>query len=266
MKLSPKARLLRYWQIALLIILGTALLTACSSAQTSTPFVPSGEVDLAGWEATYPVEYEQWAGSVHGEAYLSGDTNAPTCNDCHDSPAQGEEIVTTTLHLETPARCARCHADSEMMADYEIADDVVETYLADFHGTTIQYYAETDLSAIRDEAVCSDCHGSHAVFAADDERSSVNAANLNATCANCHADAPEGFSSAYGHYRPVKSPASSTSDSTVVFIVKLAYQALIPLVLGGMLTYIALDIFFRIKRKNTAKNESEETDESEAQS
>ena len=116
MKLSPKARLLRYWQIALLIILGTALLTACSAAQTLTPFVPSGEVDLAGWETAYPVQYDQWAGSVHGEAYLSGDTNAPTCNDCHEAPAQGEEIVTTALHLETPARCARCHADSEMMA------------------------------------------------------------------------------------------------------------------------------------------------------
>ena len=86
----------------------------------------------------------------------------------------------------------------------------------------------------------------------------MNVANLNATCANCHTDAPEGFSSAYGHYRPVKSPASSQSDSTVVFIVKLAYQALIPLVLGGMLAYIALDIFFRIKRKNTATKQDHE--------
>ena len=155
------------------------------------------------------------------------------------------------------------------MADYEIADDVVETYLADFHGTTIQYYADADPTAMRSEAVCSDCHGSHAVYSADNELSSVNAANLDATCANCHADAPEGFSSAYGHYRPVKSPASSKSDSTVVFIVKLAYQALIPLVLGSMLAYIALDVWFRIKRKGAAKKAAAnktESNESEAQS
>ena len=240
------------------------ILTACSTTTLNTAYTPdASEVDLTAWEEAYPVQYEAWAESVHGEAYLSGDTNAPTCNDCHEAPVDGETVKTTALRLETPARCARCHADSDLMAEYEIADDVVETYLADFHGTTIQYYAETDLTAVRDEAVCSDCHGSHAVYAADNELSSVHADNLQATCASCHANAPEGFTSAYGHYRPVKSPASTASDSTIVFIAKVFYQAMIPLVLGGMLVYIGLDVWFRIKRKSAKK---EETEESEGQS
>ena len=271
---NPKIFPLQLKVSLLLIVLMAIGLSACGSIPTlSSSYTPDpADVDLAAWEAAYPAQFAAWEGSVHGEAYLSGDTNAATCNDCHESPEEGVTIKTAAFHLETPSRCARCHVDSDLMADYGIADDVVSTYLADFHGTTIQYYAETDPTAARDEAVCSDCHGSHAVYAADNELSSVNAANLDATCANCHAGAPEGFSSAYGHYRPVKSPASSSSDSTVVFIVKLAYQALIPIVLGGMVAYIALDIFFRIKRKSTAKKveetteTTEESDKSEGQS
>lgn len=231
------------------------LLSACGGNATPLPtYEPNpDEVDLGYWEETFPVVYADWAASVHGEAYLAGDTNAPTCNDCHEAPVDGEEVRTAELHLSTPARCARCHDNADLMADYEVPTDVYETYLADFHGVTINYYAQTDLTAIRDEAVCSDCHGSHAIYPADNELSSVSDANLQATCANCHAGAPEAFTSAYGHYRPVQTPASSSADSTVVFIVKLLYQALIPIVLGGMLLYIALDIFFRIKRKKTAK-------------
>lgn len=259
------------------VIIGIGLLlclTACTA--TESPVYQPGsvdEADLVVWEEAYPVQYADWAESVHGEAYLSGDTNAPTCNDCHDVPEEGETVKTATFHLEIPSRCARCHDNDALMEDYDIATDVYETYLADFHGTTINYYASTDLTAMRAEAVCSDCHGSHAVFPQEDQRSMVSEANLKSTCAKCHSDATESFTSAYGHYRPVRSPASSSLDSTVVFIVKLLYQALIPITLGGMLAYIALDIFFRVKRKKTARQIVEKqtetkskSDESEVQS
>jgi hypothetical protein len=239
----------------LLMILISVFLSACGNKTIfDSTYVPDpAEVDLVDWEETFPFIYADWADSIHGEAYLSGDTNAPTCNDCHESPKEGVTINTAAYRLETPARCARCHDDSDLMAEYEIAEDVVETYLADFHGTTINYYASTDLTAMRSEAVCSDCHESHAIYPADDSCSSVNEANLQATCAKCHVDATQNFTSAYGHYRPVRSPASAKSDSVIVFVVKLLYQALIPILLGGMLAYIALDIFFRIKRKRKVK-------------
>ena len=243
------------------------LASGCSSAgDLAAVYQPDpADVDLEGWAEAYPQVYADWETSVHGTAYLSGDTHAPTCNDCHDAPVEGEVVNTAEFHLQVPNRCARCHNDDTLMAEYGVADDVYETYLADFHGTTINYYAQTDPTALRDEAVCSDCHGSHAIYPQDDDRSSVAEVNLQATCSKCHAGASEAFTSAYGHYRPIQSPAS-TVDSTVVFIVKLAYQALIPITLGGMLAYIGLDIFFRIKRKNAKQNTAPETDESEAQS
>ena len=248
------------WLWFLPIIYLATLLSACTNnGITQSTYEPdSDEVSLVDWEESYPAQYADWADSVHGEAYLSGDTNAPTCNDCHDSPKEGVIVNTATFHLEIPSRCARCHNDDSLMEQYDIATDVYETYLADFHGTTINYYAQTDQTAIRDEAVCSDCHGSHAIYPQEDERSSVAKVNLQATCAQCHPNATESFTSAYGHYRPVQSPASSTSDSTIVFIVKLLYQALIPITLGGMLAYIVLDISFRARRKKTAQKNTAE--------
>ncbi len=254
--------------VGLCLLCMTVGLAACSgTAVTPTAYTPDpADVDLEDWAEAYPEIYTDWESSVHGEAYLSGDENAPTCNDCHAAPVEGQVVNTAEFHLQVPDRCARCHNDDSLMDEYGVATDVYETYLADFHGTTIHYYAETDPTALRDEAVCSDCHGAHAIYPQDDERSSIAQVNLQTTCAKCHAGASEGFTSAYGHYRPIQSPAS-TADSTVVFIVKLAYQALIPITLGGMLAYIGLDIFFRIKRKKAKPAATEpETDESEARS
>ncbi len=265
---SPHKLLLLMSLIAVLLVSGCSSNSAVPSTYQPDP----ADVDLEGWAEAYPQIYADWESSIHGTAYLSGDENAPTCNDCHDAPVEGEVVNTAEFHLQVPNRCARCHNDDALMADYGIADDVYETYLADFHGTTIQYYAENDPTALRDEAVCSDCHDSHAVYPQDDERSSVAAVNLQTTCAKCHAGASEAFTSAYGHYRPIQDPVSK-ADTTIVFIVKLAYQALIPITLGGMLAYIGLDIFFRIKKKNTAAPAEEttetpepETNESEASS
>jgi hypothetical protein len=51
----------------------------------------------------YPKEYREWQESVHGSAYLSGDTDAPGCADCHDDPESGE-IRTAPFRLNIPSR------------------------------------------------------------------------------------------------------------------------------------------------------------------
>lgn len=230
-------------------ILMLLLLAACSPSPDLSIYAPdTADVPLRVWMRTYPIQFQEWSESVHGTAYLDGDTNAPTCNDCHDAPETA--VFDAAFHLEIPDRCGRCHSDQEMMSGYDISADVYATYLADYHGTTIAYFHATKSDSVRYEAVCSDCHGSHAVFAPDDERSSVNAVNLTATCQKCHHDATTAFTSAFGHYRPALTPVSS-AESPVVFWVKLFYQVLTPIVLGAMALYVTLDIRFRLKnRKN----------------
>lgn len=229
-------------------ILMLVLLTACSSNADLSVYAPeSTDVPLRVWMRTYPIEFKEWSESVHGVAYLAGDTNAATCNDCHDDP-ETADTGTAAFHQEIPGRCGRCHSDKEMMSGYDISADVYDTYLADFHGTTIAYYQAVDPDSIRYEAVCTDCHGSHAIHASDNESSSVHANNLTATCQKCHHEAPTAFVSAFGHYRTTLAPVSS-ADSPVVFLVKLFYQALTPIILGGMFFYILIDIRFRLKNR-----------------
>jgi hypothetical protein len=144
------------------------------------------------------------------------------------------------------------------MTQYGVSTDVYDTYLADYHGATIAYYRAMAPDTRRSEAVCSDCHGSHAIYPPEDERSTVTAANLEFTCQKCHHAATSNFAAAYGHYRPIRSPVSS-ADSPFVFVVKLLYQAMIPVTLGSMIGYIALDIRHRVKKGAGAPAHPEQT-------
>ena len=222
-------------------------LTACSTLAGSPAGVAPAPAQTGvvpeEWATRYPKEHDDWKDSVHGVAYLSGNSDAPGCTDCHGDPETGE-IQTSVFHLEIPSRCARCHADEEVMSKYGVATDVYDTYRADYHGTTIEYYRVKNPATWRYEAVCSDCHESHAVYGPDDPRSSVASANLLATCQQCHLEARPNFAAASsGHYRTTR------EASLLVYCVRLFYMILIPTVIGLMLAYIGLDISHRVRKK-----------------
>ena len=199
--------------------------------------------DEEQWATRYPREYRDWKESVHGRAYLSGDRDAPGCTDCHDDP-ESDEIRTAAFRLSIPSRCARCHDEGELMRKHGVATDVHSSYRADFHGLTIAYYRAHDSSAWRYEAVCSDCHGSHAVYESSDSRSSVAPANLLGTCRQCHAGAEANFASVVtGHFR------TDRDSSLLTYYIQLIYQILIPTIIGLMAAYIGLDISHRLRGK-----------------
>jgi 5-methylcytosine-specific restriction endonuclease McrA len=191
----------------------------------------------------YPKETREWRESVHGSAYLSGDTDAPGCTDCHDDP-ESSEIRTASFRLSIPSRCARCHDDETLMRKHEVATDVYVSYRSDFHGLTIDYYRHHDPSMWRYEAVCIDCHRSHAIYRASDSRSSIAPANLLGTCQQCHPEAEANFTSiATGHFR------TDRETSLLAYCVALIYRILIPTVIGLMAAYVALDIFHRLRKR-----------------
>lgn len=233
----------------LLALLTAQLLAACSRGSgDATSYEPApSDVTLEEWAERHPLEYKDWEASQHGQAYLAGDEDAPACTDCHGDPDTGE-VHTAAFRLEIPGRCARCHADEALMSAHEVSADVYQTYLADYHGTTIEFYRDTSPDTWRFEAVCSDCHGSHAVNGPEVAKSSVAPANLTATCQKCHHDATASFTTAFGHYRPARTPVSS-AETPLIFWVKLFYQVLTPVILGAMVGYIALDLRHRAKQR-----------------
>src|SRR5690606_3598676 len=116
--------------------------------------------------------YGAYAESVHGAALLEGDPNVPVCTDCHG--VHGIPDPDTALfRLRSPEICAQCHANEDLMEEYGISTDVFDTYVADFHGTTVAIFEQTAPHQVPNEAVCYDCHGVHNILPTTDENSMV---------------------------------------------------------------------------------------------
>ncbi len=185
--------------------------------------------------------YDIYEESVHGAALIGeGNPDVPSCIDCHgvhnvEGPSSG------SFHLFSPQICSECHADSELMDKYNVSTEVMETYVADFHGTTVLLFEEITPDQETNKPVCVDCHGVHDIRATDNPDSRVIQENLLSTWQRCHPDATANFPSAWlKHYQqtPDKAP--------LVFGVNLFYTVMIPSVIGGMILYISLDGFRRI--------------------
>ncbi len=174
--------------------------------------------------------------SVHGRALTEGSKDAPACTDCHRShdiadPKSG------AFRLKTPEICGSCHTNEPMMKKYGLSTKVLQTYLADFHGTTASLQS-SQKSAVPLTALCTDCHGVHDITKVKDPNSRVMQKNLLKTCRKCHAGATENFPAAWlSHYEP------SFSKTPLVYGVKLFYMVLIPFMIGGLALQVILHLW-----------------------
>ena len=136
--------------------------------------------------------YDLYEQSAHGEALTTGNPDVPTCTDCHGvHEIQGPD--NSPFRLFSPEICASCHGDKDLMAKYGISTDVFNTYVSDFHGTTVLLFEKYAPDQQTDKPVCIDCHGVHDIIPPEDPRSSVFEGNLLATCQRCHPDADANF-------------------------------------------------------------------------
>lgn len=181
--------------------------------------------------------YQKYLTSVHGSA-LNEENNpdVPTCIDCHGVHNIADP-TTDRFRLSSPQMCAKCHTDHARMAKYGISTEVLNTYVADFHGTTVSIFQQQSPDAETNKPVCYDCHGIHDIKWTDDPEKGLQVkANILATCQKCHPDAADNFSDAWlSHYIP------SPDKAPLVFYVNLFYKLLIPTVLGGMTLLVVMD-------------------------
>lgn len=185
--------------------------------------------------------YNLYAESVHGAALTEeNNLDVPTCIDCH-GVHNVEGPANTPFRLNSPLVCARCHTDETMMAKYGLSTDVLNTYVADFHGSTVTLFQQTAEGQETNKPVCVDCHSVHDIRKTDDPQSTVIKENLLDTCQRCHPDATTNFSAAWlSHYRP------SPQHYPVVYYVDLFYKLFIPGVLGFMALFVVSDIGRRV--------------------
>lgn len=121
-------------------------------------------------------QFAKYQESVHGRAlYQNGDPNVATCVDCHGAHEvrevndPGAEVYPTNV----PQMCAKCHADEQLMAPYEIPTNQYELYQDSVHGLAL--LERQDLRA----PSCATCHGTHGAAPPGFEE----VANV---CGSCH--------------------------------------------------------------------------------
>ena len=130
-------------------------------------------------------EVKEFASSIHGRARGQGDTNAPSCADCHGATHKVVEASAADSPVNSknlPSTCGHCHSDPKLAQKYLFAGTrPVEAYEASVHARAIREGKKA--------AACNDCHGTHAILPPSDPRSPISKRNVGSTCGKCHAQA-----------------------------------------------------------------------------
>ena len=87
------------------------------------------------------------AGSAHASGVIDdGDPDLPSCTTCHSGHSEvGIGKAARDLRMGMP--CMGCHGDQDLMGKYDLSTDVVDTYLQDFHGTSLHLYQRDGTAA-----------------------------------------------------------------------------------------------------------------------
>jgi cytochrome b subunit of formate dehydrogenase len=177
-------------------------------------------------------EYVQ---SIHGQAIARGNTLAPVCTDCHGIhtiKAPGVSGSASADESLTRDSCAGCHQGVRLTQEFGVAGNRVSSYLDSYHGLASQGGSVV-------AANCSSCHGVHNILPSSDPRSTINPANLDATCGQCHKGVTTRFTRAKVH---VDIDGGQTKDAGTVAVrwIRWFYVPLILLVIGGMFLHNAI--------------------------
>ncbi|MDD5616546.1 MAG: cytochrome c3 family protein [Candidatus Methanoperedens sp.] len=127
-------------------------------------------------------DYKQ---SIHWDAITKGHPEAATCTDCHGihEIRAISDNKSSSNHQNSPATCAKCHANSEIMSAwyYGIKADRMDTYKESFHWKALK-------NGYKVVATCADCHENHITKSHTDPASTTYPDNLPRTCGKegCH--------------------------------------------------------------------------------
>jgi formate dehydrogenase gamma subunit len=229
------------------ILKGNLKAASCNDCHGVHDILPASDPRSLIWKQNVPSTcgkchtqvFDVYRESIHGTALKAGVLEAPACDDCHGEHrilAPGNPRSPVYMANVSQATCSRCHANIQLMARFNIPGNRVPTYENSYHGLAAQAGQQT-------VANCASCHGVHNIFPSSDPRSTVNKANLAATCGKCHPNAGTRF--AIG---PVHSLPASTVGGRVLDFVKVFYLITIPTIIGFMLLHNGLDWWRKARR------------------
>jgi cytochrome b subunit of formate dehydrogenase len=184
--------------------------------------------------------------SIHGQGISRGNGLSPVCTDCHGIHSIKAHIdPNSSVSEKNLARttCARCHEGVRLSQEFGVAGNSVSTYLDSYHGL-----ASKGGSVL--VANCASCHGVHNIMPSSDPRSTINHANLDATCGKCHKGVTEKFTRTKVHMED--GVHSKDIDSIAVRWVRLIYLPLIVLVIGAMFLHNVIIWRYKLSARRRA--------------
>ena len=133
--------------------------------------------------------FDTYKNSVHGGALTAtGNKDVPTCIDCH-GVHNIQNPTEAAFRNDIPQLCAHCHTDPQIVGKYGISTNVLNTYVADFHGTTVTLFEQVSPNTPTNKPVCTDCHGVHDISKVDNPVTGITIKqNLLTKCQRCHPD------------------------------------------------------------------------------
>jgi cytochrome b subunit of formate dehydrogenase/nitrate/TMAO reductase-like tetraheme cytochrome c subunit len=178
-------------------------------------------------------ETQVFTQSIHGQALMKGNELAPACTDCHgihsikshtdpNSSVSNQNLARTT--------CARCHEGVQLSQEFGVAGGRTSSYMDSYHGL-----ASKGGSVVI--ANCASCHGVHNILPSSDPRSTINPANLDATCGQCHIGVTQKFTLSKVH---VGARGATDSATLATRWVRRFYLFLIAVVIGAMFLHNAI--------------------------
>ncbi len=130
------------------------------------------------------IETRVYNESDHGKAVSGGIKEAASCKSCHGEHhiiLNSRDPKSPVNRKNIPQTCAKCHADEELMKKYHLSEaHPYQTYMVTVHGKAV---SEKDEAYA---AVCTDCHGSHALYSSTNPNSKIYRKNVPSTCSKCH--------------------------------------------------------------------------------
>ena len=156
---------------------------SCTDCHASIKDYPHEVVAKVDCSACHTDAVTQYATSAHAKARAKGDTVAATCVDCHGKHdiLPKADPKSRTNRFRVPETCASCHANAGVTKAHPLPDPaVIRKYFEGVHG---EGTLEKGLNV---SAVCSDCHGAHAVLPKKDAASTISHENVPQTCGKCH--------------------------------------------------------------------------------
>lgn len=211
---------------------------SCTECHTEATTVEHpGKLKPVNCASCHEAEHADFEKGIHAQAIRNGNTDAPSCIDCHGRHSilshSDPKALTYSTQLSEKI-CGQCHTAERLTTRYNMPSDRLKTYMQSYHGMASRLGVTT-------VANCASCHGVHMILPSSDPKSTINKANLAKTCGQCHPGAGSQFTMGSVHV------VSDSIGGRAVWMVTTFYIILICLVVGGMLFHNFLDFFHKMR-------------------